>query len=113
MIGPSVLELQRTLTRGVAVDGTLRAVRLIWTGHLAFLSAFVGHAGATARFPCVFCPAVSRPGPLLAELIAKYGTLQRPDAPPADLWTRRQLQEAMKAFRACDNDILPLPLSPW
>jgi len=112
MIGPWVMEPQRTLTRVVAVGGTLRAVRLIWTGDLAFLSAFVGHAGATARFPCVFCPAVSRPGPLHAELIAKYGTLQRPDAPPADLRTRRKLQEAMEAFRACDNDGLPLPLSP-
>jgi len=55
---------------------------------------------------------VSRPGPLHAELIAKYGTLQRTDAPPADLRTRRQLQEAIEAFRACDNDGLPLPLSP-
>jgi len=95
------------------VGGTLRAVQLIWTGDLAFLSAVVGHAGATARFPCVFCPAVSQPGPLHAELIAKYGTLHRPDAPPADLRTRRQLQEAMEAFHACDNDGLPLPLSPW
>jgi len=50
-IGPRVLELQGTLSRGVAVGGTLRAVRLNWTGDLAFLSAFVGHAGASARFP--------------------------------------------------------------
>jgi len=56
---------------------------------------------------------VSRPGPLHAELVAKYGTFQRPDTPPADLRTRRQLQEAMEAFRACDNNGIPLPLSPW
>ena len=36
MMGPCVVELQRTLTPGVAVGGTLRAVRLIWMGDLAF-----------------------------------------------------------------------------
>jgi len=56
MNGTWVVELQRTLKRGVAVGGTLRAVRLIWTGDLAFLSAFVGHAGATARFRVCFAP---------------------------------------------------------
>jgi len=66
-----------------------------------------------ARFPCVFFPAVSRPGTLHAELIAKYGTLPWPYAPPADLRTRRQLQELMEAFRACDNDGFSLSLSPW
>jgi len=113
MIGPWVLELQGTLSRDVAVEGTLRAVRLIWTGDLALLSAFVGHAGASARFPSVFCPAVSGPGPLNAEIIAKFGTVQRPEAARAGLLTRRQLEMAMKAFHACDNDEITLPLSPW
>jgi len=56
---------------------------------------------------------VSRPGPLNAELFSKHGTLQRPEAAPAGLRTRRQLEMAMEAFHACDNDELPLPFSPW
>jgi len=113
MIGPWVIDLERTLKRGVVVGSTRRAVRLIWTGDLSFLSALVGHAGATARFPCVFCPAVIRPGPLHAELIAKHGTLLPPGAPPTELRTRQQFLEAMVAYRTCDNDGLTLPFSPW
>jgi len=75
IIEPRVVDLERTLKRCVVVGSTGRAVRLIWTGDLSFLSALVGHAGATARFPCVFFPAIIRSGPLHAELIAKYGTL--------------------------------------
>jgi len=59
----------------VVLGSICRAVRLIWTGDLSFLSALVGHAGATARFPCVFCLDFIRPGPLHAELIAKYGVV--------------------------------------
>ena len=113
MIGPWVVDLEQTLKRGVVVGSTRRAVRLIWTGDLSFLSALVGHAGATARFPCVYCPAVIRPGPLHAELIAKYGTLQRPGAPPTGLRTRQQFLDAMMSYRTCDNDSLTLPLSRW
>ena len=58
MIGPWVVDLEWTLKRGVVVGSTRRAVRIIWTGDLSFLSALTGHAGATARFPCVFCPAI-------------------------------------------------------
>jgi len=112
MIGPWVVDLERTLKRGVVVGSTRWAVRLIWTGDLSILSALVGHAGATARFPLVFCPAVIRPGPLHAELIAKYGTLQRPGAPPTGLRTRQKFLDAMMAYRTCDNDSLTLPLSP-
>jgi len=50
---------------------------------------------------------------LRAELIAKYGTLQRPGAPPTELRSRQQFLEAMVADRTCDNDGLTLPFSPW
>ena len=95
------------------MGSTHRDVRLIWTGDLSFLSALVGHAGATARFPCVFCPAVIRPGPLHAELIAKYGTFERPEAPPTELRTRQEFLETMVAYRTCNNDCLTVPVSPW
>lgn len=68
MTGPWVKELQGTLARGVVVGGVLRAVRLIWTGDLAFSSALIGHVGAMARFLCVLCPSVIRPGPAHAEI---------------------------------------------
>lgn len=45
MIGPWVKELQGTLARGAVVGGVLQAVRLIWTGDLAFFSALIGHDG--------------------------------------------------------------------
>jgi len=61
----------------------------------------------------VFCPSVVRPGPLHAELIATYDTLQRPGALPTELRTRQQFSDAMVAYRTCANDGLTLPLSPW
>jgi len=113
VIGPWVVDLERTLRRRVVLGSTRRAVRLIWTGDLSFLSALTGHAGATARFPCVFCPAVVLPGPFHAELTATYGTLQRLGTPATELRTGQQFLEAMIAYRTCDNDGLTLPFSPW
>ena len=99
--------------RGMVSGGTPRTVRLLWTGNLAFMSAFFCPTGATARFPCVFFPAAIRPGPLHAELIAKYGVLQRAEVPPPKLCTRRELLHAMDSYRTCDDDVLELLLSSW
>jgi len=57
MIGPWVVKLQESLGRGIPVGGTLRAVRLIGAGDLAFLSDFLCHAKASERFPFAFFPA--------------------------------------------------------
>lgn len=48
-----------------------------------------------------------------AELIAKYGTLQRPEAAPTELRALDQLLDAMKAYELNVNDGPTLPLSPW
>jgi len=60
MIGPWAGDLQELLDHGLFVGGTLRAVRLFLGGDLAFLSAFLGHKGASARCSCPWCPVVAR-----------------------------------------------------
>jgi len=110
MIGLWAVELQWTLERGVAVVDTCRPGRLIWTGNLAFFSAFTGHAWATARFQFVLFPNAGMP--VHAELIAKYGTIQRLVAPLKGLRTRQQLLNAMEDYKTCNIEYLTLPLAP-
>lgn len=53
MIGPWVPDLQELSANGIKVAGSLRAVRLLLNGDLAFLYGILGHQGASARQPCV------------------------------------------------------------
>lgn len=110
MIVQWVEQLQGAFARDAVVDGALWAVRLIFTWDLA---AMIGHAGATPRFIGSFCLPVIQPGPVYAELIAKCGTLQRPEADPTELRTRDQLLNSMNAYGFNDIDGLALPFSRW
>lgn len=112
MIGPWVQDIEELLANGIQVAGTLRAVRLSLNGDLAFLSGFLGHQGASARQPCVWCTAVSRPSGANAALVADHGHLQDPVTPPVKMRTRMHLLKMMEAYKDDANDSLPLPLRP-
>ena len=112
MIGPWARDLQELLDHGLFVGGTLRAVRLFLGGDLAFLSAFLGHKGASARCSCPWCPVVARSGEAKEDLALEYGSIQAVAVAPTQLRTRKQLKDAILAYETGPNASLPIPRTP-
>lgn len=111
MIDPWMGALHNLMDNGILIGGALRALRVFLAGDLAFLSAFMGHQGASARMPCVWCSPVSRPSNENAALVAEDGHLQAAAVPPRHLRTREHLQKMIDAYADEGNDCLPLPMT--
>jgi len=109
MIGPWAGDLQEILDHGLFVGGTLRAVRLLLGGDLAFLSAFLGHKCASARCSCPWCPVVARSREANEALALEYGSIQAVDVAPTQLRTRKQMKDAILAYETGPNASLPIP----
>jgi len=109
MIGPWAGDRKELLEHGLFVGGTLRAVRLFLGGDLAFLSAFLGHKGASARCSCPWCPVVARSGEANEALALEYGSIQAVAVAPTQLRTQKQLKDAILAYETGPNASFPIP----
>jgi len=108
-IGPWAGDLQEPLDHGLFIGGTVRAVRLFLGGDLAFLSAFLGHKGASARCSCPWCPVVARLGEANEALALDYGSIKAVAVAPTQLRSRKQLKDAILAYETGHNASLPIP----
>lgn len=112
MLEPWMGDVPELLDNGIVIDATLRAMRLLFTGDLAFYIPFWGHQGPTARMPCVWCSALSRASAVNADRVADHGHLQAAAVRPAQLRTREHLQKMIEACANQGNHRLVRPLSP-
>jgi len=112
MIGPWVSDLQELLENGLMVGGTLRAVRLILGGDMAFLSAFLGHKDASSRCPCPWRTVIVRTDDANEKLAATHGDIQAVSMAPPRLRAREELRAARVAYETGPSDSLPIPRTP-
>jgi len=72
-------DLEDLRTNKVSVAGVTRPVHLVLLGDYSFTISFDGHAGASSRFPCVYCFCLARITASTQKMIpdfAIYGSLQ-------------------------------------
>ena len=99
-------------SNGLSLAGQRRAVRLILTGDIAWMTAFCGHAGSSSRHPFLMCTAL---GPRWAgdgPLVAFYSCLQLSSQCRGSPRTVEQSLDVCRALETCvENADLPQQLT--
>jgi len=96
---------------GLLVGGLPRAVRLILTGDLRFISTWLGHAGHSSTHPCVWCTVVLRRTRTNGSRVDQWGDMQAGSQARGTLRTLSDYEEAAVRYADDGNATLDTPLS--
>jgi len=96
---------------GLFVHGTRRAVRLILTCDLRFISTWVGHGGPFSTHPCVWCSVVLRRTRSNGARVGRCGDMQAGSQAVGTLRTLEEYERASTRFAETGNARRESPLS--
>lgn len=106
---PDIDELR---ANGLLVDGQIRRVALILTGDYSWMSSWAGHAGASCRRPCLWCPALAQRTATIERMVTRDGCIQDGSKCKRTLRTTDSGQEMRDSYGEGPNISLSEPLSP-
>jgi len=107
----AAIDLDGLRQGGLLVGGLRRAVRLILTGDLRFISTWLGHAGHSSTHPCVWCTVVLRRTRTNGSRVDQWGDMQAGSLARGMLRTLSDYEEAAARYAGGGNAILDTPHS--